>query len=111
MRSLLADRQQALLYGISLGLGERATLGEAVDGVQGGVDEGGVVLGAGKEGGAAGQEGEQGRADVAVHGEGGLCGTQALLWKQGTLVTLLHLTHKGQLKMGDVSKLFIDIAA
>ncbi len=55
--SLLADSQQALLYGISLGLGERAALGKAVDGVQSGVDEGGVVLGAGEERGAAGEEG------------------------------------------------------
>ena len=53
----LADGQQALLYSISLSLGERAALGEAVDGVQGGVDEAGVVLGASKERGAAGEEG------------------------------------------------------
>lgn len=82
MCSSLADGQQALLYGIPLGLGEDAALGEAVDGVQGGVDEGGVVLGAGEQGGAAGEEGQQGRADVAVHGQGRLCGAQTLLWKE-----------------------------
>lgn len=58
--SLLADSQQALLYSVSLSLGERAALGEAVDGVQSGVDEGGVVLGAGEERGTSGQEGQQG---------------------------------------------------
>lgn len=57
---LLANRQQALLYRISLRLRQRATLGEAVDGVQSGVDEGGVVLGAGEERGAAGEEGQHG---------------------------------------------------
>lgn len=76
---LLADSQQAFLDSISLGFGERAALGEAVDGVQGGVDEGGVVLGAGEERGAAGQQRQQSRADVAVHGQGRLCGTQTLL--------------------------------
>lgn len=73
--SSLADSQQALLYSISLGLGERTALGEAVDGVQSGVDEGGVVLGASKERGAAGEEGKQSGADVAVHSQGCLCGT------------------------------------
>lgn len=75
----LADRQQALLDGVPLGLGERAALGQAVDGVQGGVDQRGVVLGAGKERGAAGEEGEDGRADVAVHGQSRLGGAQTLL--------------------------------
>lgn len=56
---LLADSQQAFFYSISLGFGERAALGEAVDGVQSGVDKGGVVLGAGEERGAAGQERQQ----------------------------------------------------
>lgn len=55
--SSLANSQQALLDGVSLGLGERTAFGEAVDGVQSGVDEGGIVLGAGKERGAAGEEG------------------------------------------------------
>lgn len=55
--SLLADSQQAFLYSIPLRLGERKTFGEAVDGVQCGVDEGGVVLGPSEERGATGEEG------------------------------------------------------
>lgn len=80
-RALLAHRQQTLLDGVPLGLGERAALGEAVDGVKGGVDERGVVLGAGEERRAAGEEGQQGGADVAVHGQRRLRGAETLLWK------------------------------
>lgn len=76
---LLADSQQAFLYSIPLGFGERAALGEPIDGVQGGVDKRGVVLGAGKERGAAGQERQQSRSDVSVHSQSRLCGTQTLL--------------------------------
>ena len=79
--SSLADGQQTLLDGVSLGLGERAALGEAVDGVEGGVEEAGVVLRAGEERGTAGEEGQHGRADVAVHGQGRLRGAQPLLWR------------------------------
>lgn len=50
--------------------------------MQSGVDEGGIVLGASEERGAAGEEGQQGGADVAVHGEGRLCGAQTLLQKE-----------------------------
>lgn len=56
---LLAHSQQAFFDSISLGFGERAALGEAVDSVQSGVNEGGVVLGASEERGAAGQERQQ----------------------------------------------------
>lgn len=49
--------------------------------MQGGVNEGGVVLRAGEEGCAAGEEGQQGGADVAVHGQRRLGGAEALLWK------------------------------
>lgn len=49
--------------------------------MKGGVDERGVVLGAGEEGRAAGEEGQQGGADVAVHGQRRLRGAKALLWK------------------------------
>ena len=73
---LRADSDDALLVGVSLGLGERAALGQAVDDVQCGVDERGVVLGAGEQVGAARQQGEQRRADVAVHRQGRLCGAQ-----------------------------------
>lgn len=85
-RALLADSQQALLDGIPLGFGERATFGEPVDGLQRGVNQLGVVLRAGKEGGTAGQQGQQGRADVPVHGQRRLSGAQSLLWaeEQGT---------------------------
>lgn len=47
--------------------------------MQSGVDKGGVVLGAGEERGAAGQEREQSRSDISVHGQSRLCGTQTLL--------------------------------
>lgn len=50
--------------------------------MQSGVDEGGVMLGAGKERGAAGEEGKHGRADVAVHGQRCLGGTQTLLERE-----------------------------
>lgn len=46
---LLADGKQALLDGVSLGLGERAALGQSVDGVKCGVHECSVVLRMSKE--------------------------------------------------------------
>lgn len=81
-RALLADIQQALLDGVPLGFGERASFAQPVDGLQRGVDQLHVVLGAGKEGGAAGQQGQHGRADVPVQSQRGLGGAQRLLWGQ-----------------------------
>lgn len=78
-RVLLADSQQALLDGVPLGLGERAAFGQPVDGLQRGVDEMHVVLRASKESGTAGQQRQQGGADVPVHGQRCLCGAQHLL--------------------------------
>lgn len=76
---ILADGEQALLNCVALGLGERAALGEPVDGVQGRVDECGVVLRARKVRGAAGQQRQHRRAYVSVHGQRCLCGAQCLL--------------------------------
>lgn len=78
-RALLAHGQQALLDGVPLGLGERAAFGQPVDGLQRGVDELRVVLRAGKESGTAGQQRQQGGADVPVHGQRRLGGAQHLL--------------------------------
>ena len=79
LRCSHANRQQALLNGISLRLGQRAALGEAVDGVQRGVYEGGVVLRSGKQRGTAGEEGQHGRTDVAIHSQGRFGGAETLL--------------------------------
>lgn len=79
-RALLADSQQALLDGVPLGFGERAPFAQPVDGLQRGVDQLCVVLGAGEEGGAAGQQGQHSRADVPVQSQRGLGGAQHFLW-------------------------------
>lgn len=77
--ALLADSQQTLLDGVPLGFGERAAFGEPVDSLQSGVDQLRVVLRAGEESGTAGQQRQQGRADVPVHGQRGLRGAQHFL--------------------------------
>lgn len=82
-QALLADSQQALLDGVPLSFGERAAFGQPVDCLQRGVHQLGVVLRAGKEGGTAGQQRQQGRADVPVHGQRRLSGAQRLLWDRG----------------------------
>ena len=81
--ALLADSQQALLDGIPLGFGEWASFAQPVDGLQSGVDQLCVVLSAGKEGGAAGQQGQHSRTDVPVQSQRGLGGAQSFLWDQG----------------------------
>lgn len=48
-RRLLAERHQALLYDVPLGLGEGSATGQAVDGVEHGVDHNGAVVSAGKQ--------------------------------------------------------------
>ncbi len=75
----LADGQQTLLDGVSLGFGERAALGQAVDGVERGVDERGVMLCPGEVRSAAGQQRQHGRTDVPVHSQSRFCGAQSLL--------------------------------
>lgn len=82
-QDLLADRQQALLDGVSLGLGQRAAFGQPVDGLQRGVDQLCVVLGAGEQSGTASQERQQGRADVPVHSQRCFSGAQSFLRDRG----------------------------
>lgn len=77
---ILADSQQAVLDGVPLSLGERPALGQPVDGLQRGVHQLSVVIRAGKQGGAAGQQRQQGRADVSVHGQCCFSGAQHFLW-------------------------------
>lgn len=77
---ILADSQQAVLDGVPLSLGERPALGQPVDGLQRGVHQLSVVIRAGKQGGAAGQQRQQGRADVSVHGQRRFSGAQHFLW-------------------------------
>lgn len=76
---LLADGQQTLLDSVSLGLGQRAAFGEAIDGLQRGVDQLRVVLSAGEQCRAAGQQGQQGGANVPVHGQRRFSGAQDFL--------------------------------
>lgn len=83
--ALLADSQQTLLDGVPLGFGERAAFGQPVDSLQRGVNQLRIVLCAGKESGTAGQQRQQGRADVPVHCQCSLSGAQHLLWDQKTI--------------------------
>ena len=83
---LPTDSQQTLLDGVPLGLGERASFGQPVDGLQRGVDQLCVVLRVAEESGAAGEQGQQGRADVPVHGQRCLSGAQHFLWSRAQYV-------------------------
>ena len=78
-RSLLAEGHEALLNDVSLGLGEGTAAGQPVDGVEHGVDHDGSVVAAGEQRGALGDEGQHGRAQVAVHSQGHLGGAERRL--------------------------------
>lgn len=89
LSALLADSQQTLLDGVPLGFGERAAFGQSVDGLKCGVDQLSVVLRAAEESGTAGQQRQQRRADVPVHGQRRLSGAQHLL-RDGQRDTCSH---------------------
>lgn len=63
------DRQQALLDGISLGLGEHAALGDPVDRLEQGVHQLAVGLGASEQRRTLGEEGQHCCAQIAVESQ------------------------------------------
>ena len=74
-----ADGEQTLLDGVPLGLGEAAAFRQPVHGVEEGVDERGEGLRPREQRGTLGEEGEHGRAQVPVEGQGHVCGTEGRL--------------------------------
>ena len=78
-RSLLAEGHEALLNDVPLGLGEGPATGQPVDGVEHGVNHDGSVVAAGEQRRTLGDEGQHGRAQIAVQSQGHLGGAERCL--------------------------------
>ncbi len=80
MRSTsLAQSHEALFNDVSLSLCEGSSTRQPVDCVQHGVNHYGSVVTASKEWGTLGDERQHSRTQVAVQGEGHLCGAESNL--------------------------------
>lgn len=71
--------KQTLLYRVPLGLGEAAAFGQAVDGVQQGVDERGEGLRPRKQRRTFGEQRQHSSTQIPVEGEGHVCSTEGSL--------------------------------
>lgn len=96
---LPTDCEQALLYRVPLGLGEAAAFGQAVDGVQQGVDERGEGLRPRKQRRTFGEQRQHSGTQIPVEGKCHVCRTEGSLehgvaGRQRESVRLIGNIHK-----------------
>lgn len=90
----LANGQQTFLYGIPLCFGEGPPLGEPVNGLQRGINQGGAVLRPGKQWGAPRKQREHRRAYIPVERQCSLCGAEGHLGEG--IMRFINLSESGQ---------------
>lgn len=96
MVTSLAQSHEALFNDVSLSLRESTSTGQAVDGVQHGVNHNSSVVTPGKEWGTFGDKRQNGRAQVAVQSKSHLrgaesslsCWTEIVKWLKSLSTTL-----------------------